>query len=200
MPRNAVSKTKWARFAALGLPAEARADIEDCIAWYRNEMASARPAGDDRQRKAIDQMRKVTVDLTDRIRDIGVIDLSMILRLAELAAPDGYRPDAGASRARVELMLADLRVLADSLVIARTHLVGKRGPKTRAQEFVRMVAAVIELHTEVWIKQSRKKDTLADMLREILAIADPKIGQGGRGTVDKALRMRARRRRSPIKC
>jgi hypothetical protein len=200
-----LSDAQWARLAELGLPLEARIDIDDCIASYRNELALVRQASpapaDDRLRKDLDRTRKAAANLADRIQDIGASLLGEILRRVEVERRETLHnvADVKEFRARIELGLVDLRELANSLAIARKQLNQKRGPKSMSQQFARTVAAVIELHMGARIKQSRNKGSVADMLREILAIADEKIGKGGKGAVDKALRMRARQRRGPIK-
>lgn len=172
------------------LPVEARADVEDCIVSYRNGTgwwSRTRPASNS-LRPELERMRQVILDLAKRIRRVGGGDLGELMALMGIQSVD---------RSRVEKILSDLMSLSDSLAIARNKLKRKRGPNNdAARQLVRTVAALIEVTTSTRIAQSDKAGSLAETLREIVAIADPTIG---RGTINEALKARARMRRGEIK-
>jgi hypothetical protein len=182
------------QLAALLAPlrAEARIEVEDHIDWYRSGRGTRQAPHVDIP-TGFDQLCQAAVDLADHIKRVGVESIVSIFFKAALIDRPYVRPDDLAFQARLERMLADLDDFANRLAAARKHVRGpKRGPKTdRAQQFVSLVASVIERHYGRRIERSGKKGSLAELLRKIVTVVDPKIGQG---TIDGVLRLQAKRR------
>jgi hypothetical protein len=168
----------------LRLPAEVRDDLEALIALYdRGGTIQFRARFED-FRPNLKKMRQAADDLAADIEHVGVHDLSMIFLVAAIAHT---------GEARIVSTLGALRELSGWLAIAENRLRPKRGPKTEVKrQFVAAIAEVINLHTGKRIAVSYKAGSLAEMVKEIVAVVDPNIGPR---TITEALKRHARWRR-----
>jgi hypothetical protein len=165
----------------LRLPAEERGLVEATIDLYHRGGTMQFQMRFDHLRPILDKMRQAADDLVADIEHVGVDDLSMCFLVAGIPQ---------AEEALIVSTLAHLRELSGWLATARKRLRSKRGPKTDVKrQFVAAVAEVVELHTGKPIAVSYKAGSLAEMVREIVAVVDPTIGPG---TINEALKRHAR--------
>jgi hypothetical protein len=169
-----LSDDQWARLAALaGLPAEARAYIEACIAWYQSARSPS---------PHTTKMRKMALALAGYIDQLGELEIVGLLEQFGSAEVD---------RTARDKIVGDLKNWAAKFEVLRPQ--GKwPGPK-----FVSAVALVVEHFTGRRTTRSYK-DPLGEFLAELCAIVDSDIGQG---TIDEALKARVtrdKRRRGEI--
>jgi uncharacterized protein (DUF1786 family) len=178
------------------LPAEARIDIEYLIERYLSghKIRGERPHFDippefDQMRKAAvalaSDLRRVSIVRTvpdhlkhvervsggrDHFKLVGIDCVVSIFSDAELIDARGeVLPDEQAVQDRLERMLDDLDWLANRVTAAQKHV--KRLSKTdREWRFVGAVASAIGRHTGRRIKRSTNKDSLAEILKKIVAI------------------------------
>jgi hypothetical protein len=169
----AFTEEQWSRLVKLsGLPPEARADFEGCVGFYcfarDREAAYRRVIGtsDDRKR-----WRRKALDLLQDLEETALAHPHMMA---------------------AEPWIADLKDFAEGLQ-GRTL---STGPQTHAaRKLVELAAFFFEKHTNQPATRSYKSRGFGTFVKELCAIADPKITAG---TIDDALKKFVKKRRGGI--
>jgi hypothetical protein len=139
-------------------------------------------------------MQKAVAALAELVNRVGVNRVVSIFIKAELIEAELIdAPHIISNRLgdRLEKMLDDLNDFANRISATLKHGRHRSRKTDRPRHLVNMIAMVIERDKGKWIKRSKNRGSLCELLTDIVALVDPEIGSG---TIDEVLKARSVRR------